>query len=111
MVIVQLKGPPTVRFDIELPCGWKSHGAAARDICLGSPSVKNFWFSNYERRNFCLSPATVGRMASVINQLEVTREDVLAAADRISGLVERTPLIESEVRGMRVWLKCECLQT
>jgi threonine dehydratase len=25
--------------------------------------------------------------------------------------VERTPLIESEVRGVRLWLKCECLQT
>jgi len=25
--------------------------------------------------------------------------------------VERTPLIESEVGGTRVWLKCECLQT
>jgi threonine dehydratase len=36
---------------------------------------------------------------------------VLAAADRISRLVERTPLIESEVNGARVWLKCECLQT
>ena len=50
-------------------------------------------------------------MASVINQLEVTRDDVLAAAELISGLVERTPLIESEIRGVRVWLKCECLQT
>jgi threonine dehydratase len=36
---------------------------------------------------------------------------VLAAADRITGLVERTPLIESEVSGVRTWLKCECLQT
>jgi threonine dehydratase len=36
---------------------------------------------------------------------------VVEAAKRISGLVERTPLIESEVRGARVWLKCECLQT
>jgi threonine dehydratase len=26
-------------------------------------------------------------------------------------LVERTPLIESEVEGARLWLKCECLQT
>lgn len=34
-----------------------------------------------------------------------------AAAHRIAGLVERTPLIESEVGGMRIWLKCECLQT
>jgi threonine dehydratase len=33
------------------------------------------------------------------------------AATRIDGLVERTPLIESEVRGTRTWLKCECLQT
>lgn len=33
------------------------------------------------------------------------------AAERIRGLVERTPLIESEIGGMRVWLKCECLQT
>jgi threonine dehydratase len=41
----------------------------------------------------------------------VTRYDVLGAAKRIDGLVERTPLIESEVAGTRVWLKCECLQT
>ena len=41
----------------------------------------------------------------------VTRDDVVAAAARIAGLVERTPLIESEVAGVRVWLKCECLQT
>jgi threonine dehydratase len=36
---------------------------------------------------------------------------VIEAADRIAGLVERTPLIESEIAGSRVWLKCECLQT
>jgi threonine dehydratase len=41
----------------------------------------------------------------------VEREDVRAAADRIGGLVQRTPLIESEVDGTRIWLKCECLQT
>ena len=41
----------------------------------------------------------------------VTREDVVAAAERIAGLVEKTPLIESQVAGVRVWLKCECLQT
>ena len=35
-----------------------------------------------------------------------TREDIVAAASRIQGLVERTPLIESEVGGERVWLKC-----
>ncbi len=34
-----------------------------------------------------------------------------AARERISGAVERTPLIESRIAGERVWLKCECLQT
>jgi threonine dehydratase len=41
----------------------------------------------------------------------VTRDDVLAAADRIAGQVQRTPLIESDIAGVRIWLKCECLQT
>ncbi len=36
---------------------------------------------------------------------------MIEARTRIDGLVERTPLIESIVRGRRVWLKCECLQT
>lgn len=36
---------------------------------------------------------------------------MVAAARRIGGLVQRTPLLDSEVRGVRVWLKCECLQT
>ena len=43
--------------------------------------------------------------------LQVTREDVVQAAGRIEGSVERTPLIESQVGGKRIWLKCECLQT
>ena len=42
---------------------------------------------------------------------EVTRNDVVAASARIDGLVERTPLIESEVLGVRTWFKCDCLQT
>ena len=37
----------------------------------------------------------------------VTRDDVLAAARRIQGMVEATPLIPSPVG----YLKCECLQT
>jgi threonine dehydratase len=41
----------------------------------------------------------------------VTRSDVIAAAKRIAGKVERTPLIESTVAGAKIWLKCECLQT
>jgi threonine dehydratase len=40
-----------------------------------------------------------------------TREDVVTAATRIEGLVERTPLTGTELAGRRVWLKCECLQT
>jgi len=43
--------------------------------------------------------------------LNVTREDVIAAAERIRDSVVRTPLIESEVGGRKVWLKCESLQT
>jgi threonine dehydratase len=41
----------------------------------------------------------------------VTHEDVVQAAQRIAGQIDRTPLIETEVAGERVWLKCECLQT
>jgi threonine dehydratase len=36
---------------------------------------------------------------------------VADAAERIAGLVLETPLIESEVDGTPLWLKCECLQT
>ena len=41
----------------------------------------------------------------------MTREDVVAAAVRIDRFVEQTPLIESNIAGQSVWLKCECLQT
>ena len=41
----------------------------------------------------------------------MTHDDVVQAAARIAGLVERTPLIASEVAGVPVGLKCECLQT
>ena len=40
-----------------------------------------------------------------------SHDDVLSAAARIRDSVDRTPLIETEIRGERVWLKCECLQT
>ena len=36
---------------------------------------------------------------------------MVEAAARIDGFVEQTPLIESNVDGQQVWLKCECLQT
>jgi threonine dehydratase len=41
----------------------------------------------------------------------ITRNDVVAAADRIAGLVEKTPLLETRISGHTIWLKCECLQT
>jgi len=41
----------------------------------------------------------------------VDHQDVVDAAARIRGLVEQTPLIETEIAGTKVWLKCECLQT
>ena len=41
----------------------------------------------------------------------VTRTDVLEAGKRIAASIERTPLIESDVDGRKIWLKCECLQT
>ncbi|MGN6847990.1 MAG: threonine ammonia-lyase [Sphingomicrobium sp.] len=41
----------------------------------------------------------------------MTLNDVVEAAARIEQFVQRTPLIESNIAGQRVWLKCECLQT
>jgi threonine dehydratase len=41
----------------------------------------------------------------------VSRKDVVEARERISGLVEATPLIETRISGHRAWLKCESLQT
>jgi threonine dehydratase len=58
---------------------------------------------------------TLRRKFKELNELagfpQVTRDDVLAAGNRISGAVERTPLVEAQIRGHRLWLKCECLQT
>lgn len=63
----------------------------------------------------CLPHATVHRKAKEYKGLsdypQVSRDDVLAAGKRISGTVERTPLLESRIRGHKLWLKCECLQT
>ena len=41
----------------------------------------------------------------------VSGQDVVEAADRIAGCVERTPLVKTSISGHAVWLKCECLQT
>ena len=41
----------------------------------------------------------------------VKREDVVEAAARIAGCVERTPLLQTRIGAASVWLKCECLQT
>jgi threonine dehydratase len=66
-------------------------------------------------KTFCHSILTIDRKDCTINTLTkaatVTRDDVVAAAERIAGKVERTPLIESGIGSERVWLKCECLQT
>jgi threonine dehydratase len=43
--------------------------------------------------------------------LKLSRNDVVAAAKRIGGLVKQTPLLQDEIGGARVWLKCECVQT
>jgi threonine dehydratase len=43
--------------------------------------------------------------------VEVTRDDVIEAAERIGGEVERTPLLQSEINHVFHHLKCECLQT
>jgi threonine dehydratase len=43
--------------------------------------------------------------------MNLDREAVVAAAQRIAGQVERTPLISAQLAGGRVWLKAECLQT
>jgi threonine dehydratase len=42
---------------------------------------------------------------------DVTRRDVVDAAARIAGLVERTTLATTEIGGCAIRLKCECLQT
>ena len=42
--------------------------------------------------------------------VSVTRAEVLEAGKRIAGSIERTPLIESDLGGRKIWLKCECLQ-
>ena len=85
-------------------------------ITLGATAAK---IKNWDRDDVLLVVAEPDSVASgVFTQnrfcaapVIVCRDDVGAAAERISGLVERTPLIESEVEGVRIWLKCECLQT
>src|SRR5574338_1611072 len=90
-------------------------GQRGRDICSRVRTVKIFCREIVKAVNICHRFATLGRKHKEINDLtdlsKVTRDKVLAAAERVSGLVERTPLIESQVHGQQVWLKCECLQT
>ena len=87
-------------------------GQRERDICKGFPHVKNFWSPEV-----LVNPPhdTVHRISRELKDLasfpQVTRDDVIQAAERISGAVERTPLIEARIRGHRLWLKCESLQT
>lgn len=43
--------------------------------------------------------------------MTIDRDSIVAAAQRLGGLVERTPLLEAHLPGGRVWLKAESLQT
>ena len=90
-------------------------GQRERDICAADSTVKNVWSSNAVFWSFCHSIVTANRKDFIINTLtysaSMVREDIVAAAKRIEGKVKRTPLIESEVGGAPIWLKCECLQT
>jgi threonine dehydratase len=43
--------------------------------------------------------------------VEITRDDVLEARERIGNAVVHTPLIEAGIGERRLWLKCESLQT
>lgn len=45
------------------------------------------------------------------NLILPTTADVLAASERIAGLVETTPLLSLRLHGHDLWLKCESLQT
>jgi threonine dehydratase len=42
--------------------------------------------------------------------MSITAADVLAAAERIRGLVRRTPVVRAEFSGVELYLKCENLQ-
>ena len=104
MMLVQFKGPPTGKFETKLPCGWKSHGAAGRDIWSGVRSSKGFLGPPSGRVGQPVAAcATVWRICLIIQRVvsvtEVSREDVVEAAERIAGAVERTPLIETRDRG------------
>ena len=43
-------------------------------------------------------------------ELVITRDDVLAARERINGYVRHTPLLPPKPSVEQVWLKCEFLQ-
>src|SRR5947207_2229660 len=101
MMLVQLKGPPTGSSTKSCLAVGSPMGQRERDIWTGVPPVKFLWTRISNLREFCRQTATVERKDRVISSLmkavRVTRDDVIAAAGRIGGDVERTPLIESEV--------------
>lgn len=47
---------------------------------------------------------------SIPPSIDVGHEDVLEARRRISGHVRHTPMLEVDVAGIRLWLKCEFMQ-
>jgi threonine dehydratase len=78
---------------------------------MGVPPVKIFWTAHRKSESYCRETATVERKDKTIKELRIWRDEVVEAAERIAGSVKKTPLIESEIAGQQMWLKCECLQT
>jgi len=91
---------------LEVP--WGSGGAIYGRRFVGATFFGSLWIISGK---ICRRSATFERKDKVINQLTVTLADVIAARERIAGLVERTPLLLGEIHGVRTLLKCECLQT
>lgn len=90
-------------------------GQRGRDIWSGSGQVKTFGTGLRAKRSTCRPSVTARPFAlhfqRVVTVVELSREDVIRARERIAGKIVVTPLIEAEIRGVPVWLKCENEQT
>lgn len=89
-------------------------GQRTGDICRGVPHVKIFraLFSRDGDRSSKMMHGLTKRLNKQGNPVTYpNKADVVEASQRISGSVERTPLLESRLSGNRLWLKCEALQT
>jgi threonine dehydratase len=81
----------------------------------GGPACKDFLERSSSRSGLFIEIDTrLDQAFDDVKEVELdlpTRQDVIEAAERISGCVKRTPLLESRLSGNTVWLKCEALQT